>query len=707
MPVSDKEIQDILNKYKSKLDSKVINEEVENFEPSSEFSKEYDQFKKEYVANKVSFYEKWCAIAESVIKVNPSKKDQEKLEKSIEFAHLNITPSSAASFSMFVASIFLLVAVLIGVIGFFVFNDTSVLLISFLFILLALVSLKFLTNIPMRFADKWRLQASNQMVLCILYIVIYMRHTSNLENALKFAAEHITPPLSLDLRKVFWDVETGKFSTMKESLENYLIRWRDSNLEFVNSFHLVESSLYEPDEGRRVELLDKGLKVILDGTYDKMLHYAHELKNPITMLHMLGVILPILGLVMFPLVGTFLGGMVRWWHLAFVYNLFLPILVYNMGVNILSKRPTGYGESIINIRAKKKVSSFGFFLMAIFILISLSPFLLHLINPAYDVAFLGDKFLDFECYGTGVCYGPYGLGATLLSLFFPLGIALGVGMHYSAKTKSAMKIRKEIKKLESEFSTSLFQLGTRIGDGIPTESAFRDVAENMVGTPTGDFFGRIHLNLTRGGKGIEGAIFDENNGAILNYRTPLIESSMEVLVESSKKGPAVVSQALISISNYVNKIKHINERLKDLLADIISSMKGQIKFLTPIIAGIVVGISSMIVSVISKLSEMNPEQMQAGGSESFPTGAATMSELFSKTDTIPGYFFQLVVGIYVIQIIYILTVLSSGIENGSDKLNEQYLIGQNLIRSTALYLIISLIVILLFNGLASSILPQF
>jgi len=46
------------------------------------------------------------------------------------------------------------------------------------------------------------------MVLCIFYVVTYMRHTSNLELAVEFASQHLSAPLNLDLRKVLWDVET-------------------------------------------------------------------------------------------------------------------------------------------------------------------------------------------------------------------------------------------------------------------------------------------------------------------------------------------------------------------------------------------------------------------------------------------------------------------------------------------------------------------
>ena len=56
------------------------------------------------------------------------------------------------------------------------------------------------------------------------------------------------------------------------------------------------------------------------------------------------------------------------------------------------------------------------------------------------------------------------------------------------------------------------------------------------------------------------------------------------------------------------------------------------------------------------------------------------------------------------QIIFILTVIANGIENGSDKLNERFQLGNNLIRSTILYVFISAAVILLFNIIAGRIL---
>ena len=172
---------------------------------------------------------------------------------------------------------------------------------------------------------------------------------------------------------------------------------------------------------------------------------------------------------------------------------------------------------------------------------------------------------------------------------------------------------------------------------------------------------------------------------------------MKVLIESVKKGPRVAAMALINISRYLKEIHKVNERLKDLMAEVIASMNSQIKFLTPVIAGIVIGITSMVTTILGKLSM---QMTQLGGAES-GAGGALATGFFGQG--VPTFYFQVIVGLYVVQITYILTILANGIENGSDKLNERYLLGQNMVRATILYTIVSATIMLIFNLIANMI----
>ncbi|MDP3917523.1 MAG: hypothetical protein Q8Q42_04545 [Nanoarchaeota archaeon] len=705
-----KDVDDIIDKYEHKLEDEYGDGYVENFEPVL-MNKDYEVFRSEVLESKVTNYERWCNVAENIIKVNPSEKDLPKLEESIRVAHLNVTPQSAASLGALCGILLIFFGLLLFGLGYalgMVFYFFPI----FLLIAGAIV-IKPIGNIPIYLANKWRLEASNQMVLCILYIVMYMRHTSNLEHAVRFAAEHVGPPLGLDLKKVFWDIETQRFFSIKESLDYYLESWREYNLEFVEAFHLIEGSLYEPNNERRIGLLEKSLEVMLDGTYNKMLHYAHNLKGPVTLLYMLGVILPILGLVIFPLVGSFLGGAIRWYHLALLYNIVLPIILISMGNNMLAKRPTGYGESeVLKTNPEFKIyeqwvvndrlipispKAFGIFLALVIGFFGFLPLLMPLISPGYDFEIPGlGLFLDFKDGN-----GPYGVGSLIAGMLIPLGMTVGISTYYGIKTKRLIKIKKQVDDLEEEFSGAIFQLGNRIGDGIPSEMAFGEVAETMSGTPTGKFFTAVNRNIRKLGYGMKKAIFDPRVGAILLFPSNLIQSTMKVLVQSSNKSPQVVSTSLITISKYIDRIKQVNERLKDLLADILSSMISQINFLTPLIAGIVVGVGSMVTTIINKLGTAF-ETLGSGAGDS-PTNIATLANILNVKDAIPGYFFQLVVGIYVLEITIILTILSTSIERGADVTTTRNRIGKNVKRSMTFYFIVSLIGVILFNLLANAV----
>jgi hypothetical protein len=177
----------------------------------------------------------------------------------------------------------------------------------------------------------------------------------------------------------------------------------------------------------------------------------------------------------------------------------------------------------------------------------------------------------------------------------------------------------------------------------------------------------------------------------------MIESSMKVLTESSKKGPAIAAQALMNVSSYIKQMHKVEERLIDLLSETISSIKAQIKFLTPVITAIVIGITSMVSSILGRLSGQMSRIAEQGAA-----GSATgLMGLFG--DGIPTFYFQAVVGIYVVQVVYILTIMANGIENGQDKLSERFELGKNMVRSTAVYCALAGAIIIIFNMVAGAV----
>lgn len=713
----DQELQSILRRFKQDLQEKLNAQGKLDLDETPHASREYKEFKASYMPKHVTFYEKACNFSERILQIKPNKEREAELQESISICHLDVTPTGTLSFALLGPLFFIIISLLLSFVVPFLLGGSPSIFLAIFSILVGLACIVILQRIPEYFANNWRLRASNQMVLCIFYVVMYMRHTSNLERAIEFASEHLSPPLSIDLKKVLWDVESERYESIKESLDMYLESWRKWNLEFVEAFHLIESSLYEGSEARRLSLLDKSLEVMLEETFEKMLHYAQNLKSPLNILNMLGIILPVLGLVILPLVVSFMGN-VKWYHLAVLYNICIPLAVYYLGKSILSRRPTGYGDTDLSEenpelkKYRKLIIPLGPFeikisplwiciiVFSFLFLIALSPLLIHQLNPGFDMRFADGKFvlLDYRqsTADPEQTIGPFGFGAAILSLFFPLSFGIAIGIYYSLRSKNVYAIRNRVKDLEREFASALFQLGNRLGDGLPAEIAFGKVAKVMGGTTSGKFFEQVSTNIKNLGMNVDEAIFGQHSGAIVYFPSKLIESSMKVLVVSAKKSPRIAANAIINISNYIKQIHRVNERLKDIMEDVITSMKSQVAFLAPVIAGIVIGITSMVSTIIGKLGQQMASLRAEEG-----TPITGMVGLFH--DGVPTYYFQLMVGIYMVQIVYILSVLVNGIENGSDTLNEEYLLGKYLIRSTLLYVVVSLLVMVIFNIIAVNI----
>lgn len=689
--------EEILKKYSKKLENQIERVDIN-------YSEEYGQFKEDMLPEEVSRYEKWAKSLGSIISLKTGEKETARNQKYLSIAHMDVTPSQAATLSMISFLLFFLLTIVFTAAVYFITKKFQILFLGLG--LVASIFVFYYTNtMPRRLANSWRLKASSQMVPAVLYVVVYMKHTSNLERAIQFASEHLEGPLALDFKKIFYDVEIGKYSTIKQSLDNYLQSWKDYAPEFIESFHLIESSLYEPSESRRVEILEKSLQIILDGIYEKMLKYTREIRSPLTNIYMLGIILPTLGLALLPLASTLLGGIITWQQIFILFNIIVPFFVFYMSSEVLLKRPGGYGEtSVLELNPSYATykSNAPWFTAAVIviplIIIGLIPFLFQItaltnalgLQSDYTFGQLGlpfspdTKLFDFKLVNNHLV-GPFGPGAILLSLFIPLGIALFFSISYSMKTKELIKARQQTKELESEFTNSLFQLGNRLGDGIPAEIALEKVAESTQGQKTHDFFSIANQNIQQLGMSLDSAIFDKKRGAITYYPSALIATSMKILIESVKKGLQVAARSLMSISEYVKNIEKINQRLRDLLAEVVSDMKSNMVFLAPLLAGIVIGLSAMITVILNQLQ--NITNLGLGAQEVAGFGSiSNIVNIFNVNEMIPPYYMQIAIGIYITEIIFILTGCLVTIDAGKDTLKEKYDLSKYLRSGIFLYL---------------------
>lgn len=644
-------------------------------------SREYEEFlREEQLAKKLTLYERLCSISAKILPIeSPFKGLREKYVESIEFSHLKITPKGAFSLAI-LSFLAIFIISLIGLVIINSFAPSSVILA----LALALIAYYFTVGYPNHYATVFRINASSEMVLATIYMSISMHLSPNLENAVRFASRNLRGPLSIDLRELLWKVYTRKFDKIEDALDYFIEKWKKDSKEFSTSLYLIKNSGAESQE-KRERFLDEAVSVMLDGTKERMRTYSRQLKEPVTILNALGILLPIIGLVFFPIVSLFLPELIKPVFLVLGYDFLLPLIVFLFMNSYLEKRPYSLRQPDLSKHPDFHVVRFYEKPYTVPLLVSLPLIAIGSIN------LIGDK-------------GLFSSSLLFFSSLITLGLFAGIISYSYLSVKRKLKIRKEIAEIETEFAEALFQLGSMILRGTPLETALRSIKEDIKNLRVSKFFDKILYNIEAFGMTFENAIFDKKYGAINFYPSNIVESTMRVVVETSKKGMQSASKSMVIISKYLKDMHEVDEDLKNMLEEVTSTMNIQSIILAPLSAGVVVTIAAIMTRLLISLGDALNNIYSSIGSALGPAGdigTGVIASIVNLGAIIPVHGFQLIVGIYLVQIVTIIAITLSTITNGEESLLKRHTISKILLYSGIVYLITLILTYFLFTSVIS------
>ncbi len=674
------EISRIVNEYKQR--HKIRLSSMKRFPEVT--SREYRLFKKQDL-KKRSWYENLCALSGKILTMSPDKSTKQELEDAISFTELDVKPESVMG--LFILTIFL--SVILGIT--FVITGVVPPMAGLLVAAAGLPLGYYLLKYPSGLVKQYRMQASSQVVLAVLYMVVSMRISPNLERALRFAAANVSGALAWDMRRLLWDIEMRKYSSAGEALSDYIAKWKNENSEFSDALHLIRDSESQAGERGR-ETLDQALRVILEGTKTRMKHYAQDLSMPVMVIHMMGIVLPVLGTIMAPLAAVFLADLVGPMHFIIGYDVILPLLIIWFINSTLKKRPVTFSqvdishhpdlpkEGAINIGGKSiPVLPLAVFVLLAFITVPVAFFLQ---NP--ELMFAGmPKNSEHSVY------------SLMMSALITLGISISIAVYFILTTIQSSKIQDSVQSIEKEFELALFQLGNRISGGTPTEVAIEKSIEDMKDLEIAGLFRQSLRNIRNLGMTFEESLFNPKYGALRYYPSRLIRNIMYTIIDTSKKGVTYASEAMLRISSYLKNIRETQEYIRELLSETVSSMKFQAYMLTPLITGLIVSMADIIIQVLVKLGKYL--EGISGGTDF--TGINIASAFGNIEKAMSPSLFQLIVGVYVIEVITILAIFLTKISTGENRIVQRFTIGKMLIVGMFLYFIVAIASSSLFGDL--------
>lgn len=689
--VNEEEIEDILEEYDLDL------EREEGQSEGRVESREYQEYKEaEREQEKTTVYEKFVDLT-SFFRFSFDDMEEEH-RNALNLLKYDMEPDQVAPSSLFASLVTLIMAV--GVVWFFP-GIPTVLKVGAL--IMPLTVFYYFLKYPSLRARQKVVESSEHLIMAILYMVISMRASPSLERAVAFTARHLRGPVAKDFKTMLWKVDMREQLTMRVAVRDYIKLWKPYNKGFVESIDLLISSMSEANEHKRNEILSESIDQFLDNTRDQMNDFAKTLQLPVMVLYGLGILLPVLGTVMLPLIATFMGGGSMLWYLIFFYNLFLPLIIVFVMQNLLVNRPVSFssraGRIGKNSAGKIKLQVFGHGVKINAFLVSIPLFL---ILAGWSFPHYYEVFLS----------GGFPVDPSTITLFremlIVMAFASAAGLHLFLGYVSVLERQNKIEEMEREFPQALFQLGHLLDRGTPIELAIKDVGGEIRGNlKVADIFDRISENMTMRGMTFEEAVFDTDYGALQVYPSKLMETIMEITLESTQKGTSLAAKTLQHISSYLEDIQVTQKKLEDLIGETLSSLQFLGYVLAPVIAGIAVGMGSVISIAFSTIggaiNQTATNATQGGGSAGLSGGSVGLLSAFSFQESIAPGALQLVVGIYLLQLSAVVGTLYVRLEEGRNPVKRNVVVGKMMMSSITFYTLTVLIIVLVFGSMIKGI----
>ena len=302
------------------------------------------------------------------------------------------------------------------------------------------------------------------------------------------------------------------------------------------------------------------------------------------------------------------------------------------------------------------------------------------------------QMLTMGIAGREVSYNIFSL---TMSALITLGIGISLAVYFILSNFQRVRVQNDIQSVEGEFETALFQLGNHIAAGTPTEVAVEKSIDDLKDLTIADLFKIALRNIRNLGMTFEAAMFDKEYGAINHYPSTMIKNIMYTITDTAKKGVTYASESMLRVARYLRNIRETQEYIRDMLSETASSMKFQAYMLTPLITGLIVSMADIIVQVLAGLGQYL-EEIEVGSA----MGLEDIGSIFGNMESsISPELFQLIIGIYLIEILAILAMFTNKITVGENKTSMYYEMGKILLVGVLAYFMVAMISSTIFGEL--------
>ena len=233
-------------------------------------------------------------------------------------------------------------------------------------------------------------------------------------------------------------------------------------------------------------------------------------------------------------------------------------------------------------------------------------------------------------------------GYMLRSIFITTSFAMSAYTYYYLKSKPFKGLIEKRDKIVRDFKSFLYELSLKLSSGISFESALDSLKSKI------------------------------------NIKSEFYVALLSLIKQSAERSTKGASFVVKKILGYIESIENVDEDTKDLFSETTSTLHLLVIFVVPLVGAIAVSLGSLIIHFLNVLSSQITD-VSLPGSYSLP--------FISASSMLPAYILQLIVGIYVVQMIVIISRLEHVIKYGFSVQN----ISSNILIGYLVYVLVLLL----------------
>jgi hypothetical protein len=487
------------------------------------------------------------------------------------------------------------------------------------------------------------MEYTEEMLRCTLHLSTYVQMGSSMEYAFIETEKNLSGILKAQFHDINTKLERRVVTNLGDAINTYIGTWNEINPHFVKSLRLLQLAGLS-EEKERDRLIAETIETLMMNYMSLGKRSAERLSKNTNMLIAGGVLIPIISLLLLPLLSVFMPHLVRPNVIAFIYVVLFPSVVLIAALTFSGQR-----IQIDTVRIKDSIDYKPIRRAYIYLAIGIM------------VVFAIPTFLTLDTIMQGN-WNVEGYRPLIYAWLLGAGIAIGSYVYARIYVSKYKKLWNEIRDIESDLPFILQSFSTYFTLNTPFENVIDGVIEDYENLgfkshPAVKGFRAIKHSLLTRKETLQEIVQKQLKRIMPSSKVRAVISQIVGFEQTSQESAA---KAAKMIREQVINTYKLDEYVKTLLSDSVGLISITITMLAPLLCAAAVIMTYAIVKSIVYITA----QLEAIGS--LFGGSGFKFEFIDITNVVPPTFIAIIVGVYLIEIIIILSLFQTQISIGND-----------------------------------------